>query len=92
MIRPDGTAEIVFLGIVHGREFHGTFKGHDWIAHEATGEDQPNEVATAFASSLGWKGGALHGAVVFTGMAPACDVSGVLVSQVLRFLGDVALS
>lgn len=92
VIRPDGTADMVFLGVVPGREIHGTYREHAWVAHEAHDAEEPNEVATAFACSLGWAGGVLRGTVVFTGAAPAPDVPGVVVAQVVRFLGEINLS
>ena len=91
VIRPDGIAELVFLGVVHGEELSGSFRGHTWVAHEAHGASEPNEVATAFARSLGWKGRPLLGAVIFTGAPPTLDVPGVVVRQILRLLGDVDL-
>lgn len=92
VIRPDGTAEMVFLGVVHGQEIQGSYRGHTWVAHEAHDTSEPNEVATAFARSLGWQGRPLHGAVVFTGAASSPDVPGVVVAQVIRLLGDISLN
>lgn len=91
VIRLDGTAEMVFLGIVHGREIRGRYRGHTWVAHEAHGATEPNPVATAFACSLGWRGHTLRGPVVFTGEAPSLDVPGVVIAQVIRFLDEVEL-